>query len=197
MQRFNLAWPGRQNQGWGRATPPVRRGHPYSVIGAMADVKHGALEEEARDQMYFPYDQVPENGITLAARSAAGRYRRSSRLPGGSVAHALAGRIAVRRRAHRSVHLCLGGCAFSSGRSCDRLHPRPSRSLHCSLGSVAPRIAGPRSGHPGSARTWPARALPEDLRQKSTFMLSCITRGMFWVVSRPPNAPQVTHNRQF
>jgi putative ABC transport system permease protein len=45
------------------------RGDPYRVIGVMADVKHAALEEEAEDEMYFLYDQMPGNWISLSARS--------------------------------------------------------------------------------------------------------------------------------
>jgi putative ABC transport system permease protein len=37
----------------------------------VADVKHGALEEAAEDEMYFLYDQMPGTSISLAVRSSS------------------------------------------------------------------------------------------------------------------------------
>ena len=64
-------WPGQDALG-----RRFKRGRPQSrnpwitVVGIVADIRHSALREPPRQEMYVPFDQAPEDFVVLAVRSA-------------------------------------------------------------------------------------------------------------------------------
>jgi predicted lysophospholipase L1 biosynthesis ABC-type transport system permease subunit len=63
-------WPGPNGASRAVGQEILHWGNPFRVVGVVADVKHGGLEEDAEDEMYFLYDQMPEGSMTLSVRSA-------------------------------------------------------------------------------------------------------------------------------
>jgi len=63
-------WPGQDPIG-----RRFKRGRPQSrspwitVVGVVADIRHSALREPPRQEMYVPFDQAPEDFVVLAVRS--------------------------------------------------------------------------------------------------------------------------------
>jgi putative ABC transport system permease protein len=64
-------WPGQDPIG-----RRFKRGRPQShgpwitVVGIVADIRHSALREPPRQEMYVPFDQAPEDFVVLAVRSS-------------------------------------------------------------------------------------------------------------------------------
>jgi putative ABC transport system permease protein len=62
--------PGGTTRAVGQEIQLFGRDAPYRIVGVVADVKRGGLDEDAGREMYFLYDQMPQQWITLAVRSA-------------------------------------------------------------------------------------------------------------------------------
>ena len=65
-------WPGPSGttRAVGQEIQLFGRDAPFRVVGVVADVKRGALDQDAGCEVYFLYDQMPQGWITLAVRSA-------------------------------------------------------------------------------------------------------------------------------
>jgi putative ABC transport system permease protein len=62
-QRF---WPGEDPLG----NRISERGVSYEIVGVVKDVKHSALDEEAKPEIYFPLAQMPTTFMTLLVRTS-------------------------------------------------------------------------------------------------------------------------------